>query len=152
MVLNWLHAQHPLNLHHTNPFWIFWRDVLEMSGLFSSAFCLPPFPESGPHVSPSNCSLPHTYPSLCLRSLLDLPNGESSSPGGEGRPLFPYFPQPLPETDFLGCSGVSLKDSRPPHTIFMGPTLIPNPLPFQPKQLSFLWQEGKVLGCALYIP
>lgn len=62
-------------------------------------------------------------------------------------PSFTY-PGHLPEThQFFGYSGASLKDLRPPHTILMGPTLIPNLLPSSPRQLSFLWQEGRVPEC-----
>lgn len=62
------------------------------------------------------------------------------------------FPRPLPETHQVFCWSRASEELRPPHTILMGPTLIPNCLLSHPKPLSFLWQEGRVPGCALFMP
>ena len=125
------------------PSGIFQRDVLEVSGLLSSASAYLHFPIFGPHTRPlpsledRTHTYTHRHTSLCLRGILDLPSGDSS-------PL-PHFPRLrlLRLTNlwlFQSLKGLETTSHTP-----CVPCLTPEPLPSYPKQSSCLWQQGRWL-------
>ena len=144
LVRNQAHTQLSPDLYHTNePSGIFQRDVLEVSGLLSSASAYLHFPIFGPHTRPlpsledRTHTYTHRHTSLCLRGILDLPSGDSS-------PL-PHFPRLrlLRLTNlwlFQSLKGLETTSHTP-----CVPCLTPEPLPSYPKQSSCLWQQGRWL-------